>query len=199
MPTTLVTPSGKAHYPNVNEPNTTFKAEGVYKCDLIVSEEDAATFEEKLRDILNNAHQAECQRTGKKIRMATSFPVYQDDEGSWIIRAKQPAKVKAKNGKEYEFNVKIVDSKGQLTDVNVGSGSTLKMAVEPRTWFNPSLGFGMTLALKAVQVIELVEYSNGEEDFGFGEVEGGFVFEKEDHVDFSGSDETPAEDEESDF
>ena len=58
------------------------------------------------------------------------------------------------------------------------------MSVELATWYVPALGFGYSLRLRAVQVIELVEYSGGggadnAESFGFGEVKGGFVGETE--------------------
>jgi hypothetical protein len=48
------------------------------------------------------------------------------------------------------------------------------MAVEVNTWFVPSQGFGYTLRLRAVQVIDLVEFGGGG-GFGFGAEEDGYV------------------------
>jgi len=56
----------------------------------------------------------------------------------------------------------------------IGSGSTLKMAVEVNTWFVPSQGFGYTLRLRAVQILDLIEYG-GQSDFGFSYNEDGYV------------------------
>ena len=58
----------------------------------------------------------------------------------------------------------------------IGSGSILKMAVEVNTWFVPSQGFGYTLRLRAVQVLDLVEYGGGGDgSFGFGAEADGYV------------------------
>jgi len=174
----IVTPSGQAHYPSITVPNTMFNADGVYKCDLIVSEDKAEEFTSIVQQILDKEYDLECQRKGKKLRKAANFPVFQDSEGTWMIRAKQPAKVTSKDGKSYDFSIKVFDAQGKLVtseDLKIGNGSVLKMAVEPRTWFNPSLGFGITLGLRAVQIIELVEYTGGSADFGFGTEEGSFV------------------------
>ena len=55
------------------------------------------------------------------------------------------------------------------------------MSVDLATWYVHALGFGYTLRLRAVQVVELVEYSGASgdnaESFGFDQVKGGFVAE----------------------
>ena len=48
------------------------------------------------------------------------------------------------------------------------------MSIEPYTWNVASMGFGYTLRLKAVQVIDLVEYGG---TVSFDAEEGGFVSE----------------------
>jgi hypothetical protein len=52
----------------------------------------------------------------------------------------------------------------------VGSGSELKMAVEPHFWNVSSQGFGMTLRLRSVQIIALKEFSA--DDTPFASVDG---------------------------
>lgn len=176
MKKNITTPKGVASYPHVNEPNTRFNPMGEYSCTIVVSEEDANAFREKVEAIFDAEYERECIIHKKKLKKSQYFPVTQDEGGKWIIKTKQVAKVEAKNGDVYSFDIKLFDASGQPVkseNCRVGSGSQVKCAVEPRTWYNPSVGFGMTLSLRAVQVIELVEGGGGNADsFGFGEEEG---------------------------
>jgi hypothetical protein len=74
-----------------------------------------------------------------------------------------------------EFRVAVFDAKGnKIEDVPaIGSGSKLKMGVEVFPYYTDLNGFGYSLRLKAVQVLELVEYNNGSAaSFGFSEETG---------------------------
>ena len=108
--------------------------------------------------------------------MAASSPLRINDEGDHEIYAKQKAKVHTKSKGTLEFSITAVDSQGKKIDMpKIGSGSTLKMAVEVNTWFVPSQGFGYTLRLRAVQVLDLIEYGGGDSSFGFGAEADGYV------------------------
>ena len=107
--------------------------------------------------------------------MAASSPLRINDEGDHEIYAKQKAKVHTKSKGTLEFTIAAVDSQGKRIGMpKIGSGSTLKMAVEVNTWFVPSQGFGYTLRLRAVQILDLIEYG-GQSDFGFSYNEDGYV------------------------
>lgn len=187
MSKNIVTPRGSAIWPKVNEPSTKFDPMGVYSCDIKVSEEDAKAFIEELKPIVDAAYALELKSQGKKsLKRHDSFPVRQDDEGDWIIRTKQVAKKETRAGKVLEFEVKLFDAKGKPCEVTVGSGSTVRCSVTPRCWYNAALGFGVTLTLRAVQIIELVEY---ETSYGFAEEDGSFESPEED-LDEGFSDET---------
>ena len=176
MKKNITTPKGVASYPHVNEPNTRFNPMGEYSCTIVVSEEDANAFREKVEAIFDAEYERECIIHKKKLKKSQYFPVTQDEEGKWIIKTKQVSTVESKSGDVYKFDIKLFDASGQPVkseNCRVGSGSQVKCAVEPRTWYNPSVGFGMTLSLRAVQVIELVESGGGSADsFGFGAEEG---------------------------
>lgn len=177
MKKNITTPKGVASYPHVNEPNTRFNPMGEYSCTIVVSEEDGIAFSETIGAIFDAEYERECIiRKNPKLKKSQYFPVTQDEKGKWSIKTKQVAKVEAKNGDVYSFDIKLFDASGQPVkseNCRVGSGSQVKCAVEPRTWYNPSVGFGMTLSLRAVQVIELVEGGGGNaESFGFGAEEG---------------------------
>jgi len=177
MSKVITTPKGKAVWPRIDTPDTKFDEDGVYSCKLHVSEGDFKAFEALVKPKLDAAYKEECSRQGKdKIRMAASSPLRINDEGDHEIYAKQKAKVHTKSKGTLEFTIAAVDSQGKKIDMpKIGSGSTLKMAVEINTWFVPSQGFGYTLRLRAVQVLDLIEYGGGDSSFGFGAEADGYV------------------------
>ena len=177
MSKVITTPKGKAVWPRIDTPDTKFDEDGVYSCKLHVSEGDFKAFEALVKPKLDAAYKEECSRQGKdKIRMAASSPLRINDEGDHEIYAKQKAKVHTKSKGTLEFTIAAVDSQGKKIDMpKIGSGSTLKIAVEINTWFVPSQGFGYTLRLRAVQVLDLIEYGGGDSSFGFGAEADGYV------------------------
>lgn len=194
MSKVYTTPKGTAVWPRLDTPDTKFDEDGLYSCKLHVSEGDFKAFEAQLNDEIEAGYKAECAKQGKdKLRMAASKPIRITDDGDYEIFAKQKAKVHTKSKGVLEFSITAYDSKGsKIAMPKVGSGSTLKMAVEVNTWFVPSQGFGYTLRLRAVQVIDLVEFGGGG-GFGFGAEEDGYVGEGESFNDtFKSNDETEA-------
>jgi|TARA_B110000046_G_scaffold70896_1_gene78799 hypothetical protein len=178
MSKVITTPKGKAVWPRIDTADTKFDEDGVYSCKLHVTEGDFKAFEAIVKPKLDAAYQEECSRQGKdKIRMAASSPLRINDEGDHEIYAKQKAKVHTKSKGTLEFTIAAVDSQGKkIAMPKIGSGSILKMAVEVNTWFVPSQGFGYTLRLRAVQVLDLVEYGGGGDgSFGFGAEADGYV------------------------
>lgn len=170
MSNRITTPIGTAVYPHVNKPDTKYNAAGEYNCKLKLDESDALVLKEQLETIYEEGYQDECRRRRKQsLRKAPRLPLYQDDDGDWLLIAKQKAKVR-----DFEFTVPLFDSAGKPTDVNVGSGSRLKLAIEPFPYYTDSAGYGLTLRLRGVQVIEVKEYASSSP---FEAVEGGFVGE----------------------
>lgn len=176
---TLTTPKGKAIYPRLNEPDTKFNVDGVYSAKILVSEADYNGFKGQLDKWFAGEYKRLCEENGnKKLRMSMSCPLSITDDGDHQIYAKQVAKKQTKKG-ELTFTIALFDSKGaKITDgPNVGSGSILKLAVEPAAWYSPTVGAGYTLRLKAAQVIELCEFGGGasNDNFGFSSEEEGYV------------------------
>ncbi len=183
MSKVYTSPKGTAVYPRIDTPDTKFDEDGLFSCKLHVSEGDFKAFEAQINKEVEAAYKAECSSQGKdKVRRAASTPIRITDDGDYEIFAKQKAKVHTKSKGTLEFSVACYDSTGNKIETpKIGSGSTLKSAVEVNTWFVPSQGFGYTLRLRAVQVIDLVEYGGGASagNFGFGAEEDGFVGEGE--------------------
>lgn len=177
----LTTPVGKAVYPKLVEPDTKFDENGVFSCKLILSEEDYNTFNKQVSEWFDLEYKRHCEEAGgKKLERHDSPPLRKNDEGDFELYAKQSARRETSKG-VLNFDVALFDSTGKKINdpPNIGSGSKLRLAVEPHSWNSPMMGFGYTLRLRAAQVIELVEYSAGGNGsaYGFGSEEGGFVGE----------------------
>jgi hypothetical protein len=64
----------------------------------------------------------------------------------------------------------VFDAKGSMmAKHNIYGGSVVKVNGSAAFYDSPSIGAGVTLRLRAVQVIEYVEGSSGAGKFGFGE------------------------------
>lgn len=190
---TLVTPKGMAYYPRLATPDTEWNKDGVYSCKLHVDEESFKAFELQVNEIVNKAYKAECLKQGKdSIKISdVKKPLRVTDKNEYEIFAKQVAKRETRKGL-LEFKVAAFDSQGSKLDEmpNVGSGTTLKMAIEIYPYYTDLNGFGYSLRLKGVQILDLVEYNAGDaSSFGFTAEEDGFrgngesfneTFDKED-------------------
>ena len=181
MNKTLTTPIGTAYYPRIDTPDTKFNSDGVYSCKLHLDEGQFNTFKMQVDSLVKQAYEEMCREKNKpSLRVADTSPVRVKD-GNFEVYAKQVARKDTRKGL-LEFRVTVFDAKGQrLEDIPpIGSGSRLKLAVEVYPYYTDLNGFGYSLRLKAVQIVELVEYgsSSNPANFGFGE-EDGFVGEGE--------------------
>ena len=178
----LISPFGTAVYPWLNDPDTRFEPEGVYACTLRLSAEDAEPFVKQLETIHKQAYSYHCKDQKKKQLKTADLPVKPvvDDDtgeetGEFEVKFKLPAKVTTKTGKSWEQRPKLFDSANKPVEDRVGGGSTIRISAEVRPWFVPTMGVGLTLRMKAVQVQELKSPSSGGDsasDHGFDEVEG---------------------------
>ena len=196
----LVTPKGIALYPRINKPDTKFNKDGVFSLKLKVSEKDPETvkFLAKLKEIEKDAYPKECEKQKKKNlkRGESPIKVEKDDNdeptGNLIISTKQNAKIKAADGSTIDMRVAVFDAKQQPIppSIKVGGGSVCRAAIEVAPYYTATAGFGLTLRLKAVQVIELVEYTGerSADSYGFDAEEG---YEAP-----TGGEEAPGEEEE---
>ena len=177
----MTTPAGRAFWPRLTEPDTAFNSAGVYSAKIHVSEKDFKVFDAEVRKIYEAYHANVEKETGKKHGESEGNPCSITKEGDFQIHAKQVAKKLTDKGL-LEFSVALFDSKGAKIEdkPNVGSGSILKLSVEPVCWAMNQKGAGLvtgiSLRLKAAQIIELKEFGGGG-DFGFGEEGDGFVSE----------------------
>ena len=169
MAKTILTPIGTAEWPNLKEPDTRFDNDGYFSCKLHVTESDFEEFRSTVDPIVQAAYQAECSRQGvDSIRMSQTDPIRISDDGEFEIYAKQKARVHTRRNGTMDFNIEAIDANGDECEMpDIGAGSTIKMAVEVHTWHMASQGFGYSLRLRAVQIIDLVKKRKGGSAFGF--------------------------------
>lgn len=194
MSKVLTTPKGTAVYPRIDTPDTKFNEDGVYSCKLHVDEASFNAFTKQVTDIVEREYDAECRIKGKKLKKSSSNPIRISPDGDFEIYAKQVAQRQTKKGL-LTFTIPVFDSKGSKlpTSPAIGSGSTLKLSVEVYTWYTDLQGFGYTLRLKAVQLLELIEYNNGSSSsYGFTEEENGYINDGE-SLDTAFQEEEPAQ------
>ncbi|NDF98399.1 MAG: hypothetical protein EB101_05650 [Chitinophagia bacterium] len=178
-----VSPKGVAKYPKLNEPDKKFKADGEYSVRLVCKREDAEPFIKAVKDVFVEHYKATCVKEKKKELKSAEMPwkkVTNDsgvETGEVEIKFGLAAKiVSKKTGQSWEQRPALFDSKGHAITDRIGGGSVIKVATEVYPWYTPLLGCGVSLRCKAVQVIELHQYSGGNaSNFGFTAEEEGFV------------------------
>ncbi|CAB4138884.1 single-stranded DNA-binding protein [uncultured Caudovirales phage] len=171
------TPAGIAQYPYLTKPDTKFNPDGEYKISVEIpgaAAQDIVTFLDE--QFAASVAKAKKENPGKKIKEGDVPYSVNDDTGKVTVRFKLKAKVTPKQGDPFEQRPALFDAKGKPIgpDAKIGGGSKVKVAYELVPYYTAIAGAGVSLRLKAVQVIDLVEFSGGasSEAYGFGEEEG---------------------------
>lgn len=178
----LKTPAGTAIYPHLTNPDTRFVPEGQYQVKLRIPSEEAQALIADLDKAFADAQEvAKEKNPGKKIKEATKpYVMEEDDEGNdtgnVVVSFKCKAQITDKKGNTRANSPKIFDSKNQEfpKDEEIWGGSTLRVAFNAIPYYTAMAGAGVSLRLKAVQVIELVSGGGGSSgaSYGFGEEDG---------------------------
>jgi hypothetical protein len=194
----IIKAKGTAKYCHLNEPNKRFDPEfGTYSCDLVIDKEQADAIKQVLRPLYEEElREVQEANAGKKITQR-EFPI-DEVEGGYLIKVKQKAGGRRRDGSEYHLSIALYDSTGKPLDpdVKVWGGSQVNVAFRPKFYYTAAVGFGVTFELQAVQVIQLGEggvssiaasafgFTTEEEGFvnGGENLEGGFDAEEEEEV-----------------
>ncbi len=181
----IVTPSGVAIYPHLINPDTKFNPVGEYKVSLSLSEDEATPIIEKINSSLEQAK--EMIPEGKKAKEAElPYFIETDEDGNktnrYVFKFKMKAKITTKDGRTIEMSPKIFDSQGKIIKGldSIWGGSTLRVSADLVPFYVAAVGAGVTLRLKAVQVIELVKGGGSDgSSFGFDKTDGYVAEEQE--------------------
>jgi hypothetical protein len=171
------TPVGIAQYPYLTKPDTKFNPEGEFKVNLEINAEDAAEICTFLDEQLAAAvAKAKKENPGKKIKEGSPGYEVNEETGKVTLKFKLKAKVTTKSGDTFDQKVALFDAKGKpITPApNIGGGSKVKVAYEVFPYYTAMVGAGVSLRVKAVQILDLVEFTGGASAgaYGFGEEDG---------------------------
>ena len=202
---------GKSLWAKVFEPDTRFNDDGEYSTQVVMPEADAAQVCEQLEALIDEEYnkivkeKPQLKATLSK-RAVTEPDTDQDGNatGNVVFKTKLKAKIRSKSGQVYNQKVNVVDAKRtpMTGDQLVGNGSVVKVAVEPVTYYMASSKqVGVSLRLKAMQIIDLVERGTPSTSSIFDE-EVGFVakaIEKDNSAVFDDADTEGKASDEGDF
>lgn len=202
----MLTPIGVAAWPKLNSPDTTYDDDGVYSVKLRFNENDPqfqkflAELEQRYEDNLKQQLDTlKAKGTPKQVKAFKagdkSWRKVEDDDGNptgeMEINFKMKAIIRKKDSDEFwEQRPAIFDSKGvELKPVpRIGGGSKLRINFEINPFYTAKVGATLSLRMRAVQLIELVEFSHGDaKSYGFDEQEG---YEFEAPAEGAGNDST---------
>jgi len=173
----LTSPRGRFIYPHLNKPDTKFNPDGEYKLTLSLTSEESTNLLKALEEQIElSKKDAEDRAKGKKVKVADPPYSINEEDGNYQFKFKLKAKAKSsKTGNEWEQKPAIFDSdlKPLSPEKQIWGGTEGKVSFEVIRYFVPLTGAGISLRLKAVQILELVEGSGGDgSKFGFKEEQG---------------------------
>lgn len=162
--TTLVTPIGTAQYPWLHAADTKWHELGEYKVNLILDKEEADELMVQIDEAI-----AEKKKAEKVKKLAPSPYVMETDDnddetGRVIFKCKNRNRINSKTGDVWDRKPMIVDAQAKPCSPEIGGGSKLRLKLELYPWANAALGAGVSLQIKAVQVIELEPIAKKEFD-----------------------------------
>lgn len=173
----ITTPKGVAQYPHLTTPDTKFDADGVYSVKLALGADTGEKLAQQIEsEIDKSVAAAKEEKKGTRVKRADAPYQYDEEKNEYVFNFKLKAKGKTKSGEEFTQKPVIFDAKGKPVEkaLKIGGGTVMKVSAEIVPFFTALVGAGVTLRLRAVQVIELHEFggSRNAEDFGFEEEEG---------------------------
>jgi len=183
----ITSPAGTARYPWLNNPDTQFNVDGVYKVNLLIPNADAKELckvldEHAAAAFADAKAQAKNPALAKQITLAYPYAPFLDeageDTGMTEFKFKMNAKITTFTGETKTLKPFIFDAKGKNLPVcpAVYGGSKLKINFCPAGYYAASSKqAGVSLRMNAVQILELVSGGGGNASgYGFGTEEGSF-------------------------
>ena len=169
----VTSPKGEAFYPYLKSPE-------MYEGNPVGFTIQAA-FGKKDTEALIKTLEAELERAkgdpafkGKTWQKEPAMGYREKPDGTIMFKFKTKHEYE-RDGETVKRKVPVFDAKGKPdNDVNIGNGSTVKIAFQVVPFWKSARNNGVTLYLDAVQVLELKEYSGGGSAgaYGFCEEEG---------------------------
>jgi len=171
--TRYTTPVGIFLFPRLTRPDTKFDPAGRYSCKIAVPVEQS----KELVDLINLEVEKQAKenpiKKGDKIEYA-NLPHVEEIVGGvkcCVFYCKQKARVELKDGHVFEPKIALFDAHKSVLDPNEidpWTGTQGRLNVELVPYSAALTGVGVTLRLKAAQILELVQGGGGSaESYGF--------------------------------
>lgn len=154
----MITPPGTAMWAKIHQPAKFEDKEIGYTIDLELDKQHGEKLVKELLAVLEQAKQDE--KFANKKWPKEPVLGYQEKDGKYVFRFKAKHEIKDKEGNIIKRKIPIFDKHGaRIDDVNIGNGSiiVISFAAVP-FWVNQFMA-GVSLKLRAIQVLELVEYT----------------------------------------
>tara|TARA_R100000353_G_scaffold27510_5_gene23194 strand:+ start:5133 stop:5771 length:639 start_codon:yes stop_codon:yes gene_type:complete len=171
----FTTKKGEAVYPHLSRPDTKFDKDGHYKVNLKMSKEDAQPVIDLIND-LHNRNVEELSKTKKNVKIAP-MPYFDEEDDDGNPTGKVIIKFKSKAA----YKPAIYDAGKPpklIKESDIWGGSELRVGGTAVPFHTAAIGAGITIRIRAVQVIKYVEGGGGGDKYGFSAEDGGFVGEK---------------------
>lgn len=176
----ITTPTCRFVFPKLVEPDTQFDPAGHYKVLGALEGDTGYEISAQLDALLNN-HKAslKAQAPTQSFKLADLPFGFEEVDGKpcFVVKTKMKASGMERDGRRWTAAPALFDAKGQPirdreTLRNMWSGTTGRISFDACPFYNAAIGAGITLRLRAVQVINLIESGGSAEAFGFGEEDG---------------------------
>lgn len=171
--TKIITPYGEAITCFIDTPSTKYDDRGTYNISIALDKgrSDVQDLMKQLDIELQTAKslaEDEC-KPSEKHELSPNLPYkdeYSDESeptGRIIIKMKQVAKGKTKDGEEFTRTIAKYDASGSVCNVNVGNGSVVHASFTINHYYVVATQkYGVSKFLEAIQIVDLVAVgSNG--------------------------------------
>lgn len=173
--TRITTPKGTLAYPHLTTPDTKFNVDGEYRTKIEIPTAAAKALLEAIDKEAEAAYaEAVAENKGKKVKRA-DLPYALNDETDTVTLSPKLKAIAGSKDKKWTQKPALFDAKGHPIkgDIRVGGGTVAKLNLELAPYYTAQVGAGVSLRLKAVQILDLKEYGSGNaSSYGFGEEEG---------------------------
>lgn len=194
----------EAQFVAVSKPMTKFDPDGLYHANVLIPKSEGERIVKMVKAIEDKQFES-YRKNNKRVEFTACVPYVKvekdengriiketpDPDGRYILKTKNKAYIK--NGVPGQ-KIPIFDSKLKPIDgtINIGTGSTVRLGLTLEG-YSTNLGTGVSVKLRMLQIIDLVQFGGFKADDFFSETEG-YEFNEND-VETSEEDE----DEEADF
>lgn len=176
-------------YVNVFEPSTKFDKDGVYQLNALISAKEGKKIRKICEETLDSQYE-KFRKNSKKMDITACVPYVEvekddkgciiketpDPEGRYILKTKNKAYIR--DG-EIGQRIPVFDSKLKpVKNLKFGAGSKVKLGISIEG-YSSNLGTGVTIKLKAVQILEVQGFNTHKAEDFFTEEEG-FEYTEED-------------------